>query len=198
MQECWPWNLFVNHHGQSGEWRLRFPTPVLSSTALTAFILPLSNGVQWNQGVKGTICCRITECAELGGTCALRLPFSRLQLVILIPPPHQMDSWILYPLFPELSHRACLKLSLTLFNFYNFPSPYHSPLPGGVFSILCSTQAGNYFGNILPALSHKELNITLKRNLNFFFNLIFHGILSASAKVPKWKSLFRGWEVALE
>lgn len=86
MQECWPWNLFVNHHGQSGEWRLRFPTPVLSSTALTAFILPLSNGVQWNQGVKGTICCRITECAELGGTCALRLPFSRLQLVILIPP----------------------------------------------------------------------------------------------------------------
>lgn len=75
VPECWWWNLLANHHGQSAEWRLWIAEPVLSSAAPAASIPSLSTGVQWKWGIKGTIYCRVTDCAELGGTHALRLIF---------------------------------------------------------------------------------------------------------------------------
>lgn len=76
---------FVNLPRQSAGWRLRFAKFVLSSAALTAFIPKLSNGVWWKKAGKETICCRITDCAELEGAYTLRRLFFRVWLVILIP-----------------------------------------------------------------------------------------------------------------
>lgn len=49
--------------------------------------------------------------------------YSGFRWWFLFPLPHQMDSWILCPTFPELSHHARLKLSSIWFNFYHFPPP---------------------------------------------------------------------------
>lgn len=107
---CWWWNLFVNHHGQSGERQLWFAEPVLSSTALIAFIPSLSNRVHWKQGAKGTIYYRITDCAELEGIDAFRLLFFRVWLVILVPSS------------PSDGQLDTLS-SFTPFSFYKIPCP---------------------------------------------------------------------------
>lgn len=174
---------FVNLPRQSAGWRLRFAKFVLSSAALTAFIPKLSNGVWWKKAGKGTICCRITDCAELEGAYTLRRLFSGFGWWFLFPLPHQMDSWIFYPLFLQLSHHASLELSFSLFNFYNFPSPF----PDGVSSSLCFTQARNCFGKTLLALSHEELNIALEGNSRFFtFKILWHSVcFSQSSWVKK-------------
>lgn len=185
VPECWRGNLFVNHHGQSGERRLWFAEPLLSSAALTAFIFPLSHGVQWKQGGKRTIYCGITDCAGLEGTRALRLLFSRVLLVILIPSSPsdgQLDT---------LSSIPCLNFLSLYLIFINFYLLYHSPLPDGVSSSLCFTQSRIYFGNILPALSHKELNITLKGNLkSFTFKILWYSV--CFSRVKKFIERMRG------
>lgn len=109
--------------------------------------------------------------------------FSGFGWWFLFPLPHQMDSWIFYPLFFQLSHHASLELSFSLFNFYNFPSPF----PDGVSSSLCFTQARNCFGKTLLALSHEELNIALEGNSRFFtFKILWHSVcFSQSSWVKK-------------
>lgn len=187
--ECWWWNLFVNHHGQSGERQLWFAKLLLPSTALTAFI-PLF--FQWSsvktESERDHLLWDHRLCWAGRNTCFETAFFSGFGWWFLFPLPHQMDSWIFYPLFPELSHHACLNfLSLDLI-FINFHLLYHSHIPGGVSSSLCFTQARNYFRNILLALSHKELNITLKGNLKSFnFKILWHSVyFSQSSWVKKF------------
>lgn len=104
------------------------------------------------------------------------------------------DSYSLFPIRWTAGYSILYslpQLSFTLFNFYKFPSPLPFSLPGGVSSTSCFTQARNYFGNILPALSHKELNITLKGNLKSFTSkILWHSV--CFSRVKKFIERMRG------